>query len=731
MLQKIRRLATGAFGAFFVALAIALTSAPARAQFPGTSPTQPDSGGTGQSSLNANAILLGAGTSPVTFLAPGTSGNCAVSNGTVWNSAACVASGSVVGTAPITSSISAGVATIGINLDSNFTVVSNNLAFASIAAGSLHANATAGSAEPTATTLTALIDRALGSTRGSILERGASVWAPITPGTTAFPFVSNGAGADPAYQQLTGAGIASNTVDNPQLRQGVARSVIGVTGNATANVADIQGTASQFFGVNAAGTVLAFQTLGGDATLSGATLTIGAAAVSYSKIQNVNSLSVFGRSTNSSGVGADITGTVSQFFGVNAAGTVLGFQTMAGDATLSGPTITLTANIVSNAKFRQGAGLSLVGVTGSATANVADIVGTANQIPIVNNGGTALAFTTVSGDITNATGVFTIANGAVTNAKRANMAAVTLSGNPTNGSAAPTDFTIQGLTDITTPNTTLDFLLIYDHTAGTIKKTTASELVSAVGGGVTSLTPGNGLTSTLTATAPGSAITTTGTLSSAQLVNAQSGTSYAVLDGDRAKLITASNAAAQAYTIAQAGAASAFQSGWYVDLQNQSTNTAGVVTITPTTSTINGASTLKVYPGQSVRIVSDGTNYQVIFHSTNGAWIAYTPTPSCGSGTFTSASATGRYKVIGDKTVIVEALLTVTTNGSCAVSMRVSTPITAAGNNYSMAGFDSSSAAGVATLISSSDGTTIRMFTAAGAYPTGYNPVVTGVYEIP
>lgn len=132
----------------------------------------------------------------------------------------------------------------------------------------------------------------------------------------------------------------------------------------------------------------------------------------------------------------------------------------------------------------------------------------------------------------------------------------------------------------------------------------------AAGGGVTSITPGNGLTSTLTATAPGSALTTTGTLSGAELVNAQTGTTYAILDADRAKLITASNAAAQAYSIAQAGTASAFPAGWFADIRNLSTNVAGIVTITPTTSTINGAATLKIQPGQSARIVSDGTNYQ-------------------------------------------------------------------------------------------------------------------------
>jgi hypothetical protein len=43
-------------------------------------------GGTGQSSLTANNVLLGNGTSAVNFVAPGTSGNVLTSNGTTWTS---------------------------------------------------------------------------------------------------------------------------------------------------------------------------------------------------------------------------------------------------------------------------------------------------------------------------------------------------------------------------------------------------------------------------------------------------------------------------------------------------------------------------------------------------------------------------------------------------------------------------------------------------------------------
>jgi hypothetical protein len=47
-----------------------------------------DSGGTGQTSLTANNVLLGNGASAVQFVAPGTTGNVLTSNGTTWTSAA-------------------------------------------------------------------------------------------------------------------------------------------------------------------------------------------------------------------------------------------------------------------------------------------------------------------------------------------------------------------------------------------------------------------------------------------------------------------------------------------------------------------------------------------------------------------------------------------------------------------------------------------------------------------
>lgn len=107
-----------------------------------------------------------------------------------------------------------------------------------------------------------------------------------------------------------------------------------------------------------------------------------------------------------------------------------------------------------------------------------------------------------SGDLTmtNA-GVFTVSANVVTNAKLAQAAAVTLKGNPTNATANVQDFTLAGLTALASPSTTLDILLIWDHTAGTLKSVTPSALSTAVGG-ITALT------GDVTATGPGSVAAT-------------------------------------------------------------------------------------------------------------------------------------------------------------------------------------------------------------------------------
>ncbi len=94
-------------------------------------------------------------------------------------------------------------------------------------------------------------------------------------------------------------------------------------------------------------------------------------------------------------------------------------------------------------------------------------------------------------------------------------------------------------------------------------------------------------------------------------VNLQTGTSYTIAQSDLGKLISFTNASAIAVTLPEAGTVSGgfavgFGAFWYCDVENRG---VGTVTITPTTSTIDGAASLALTTDQGVRIFSDGTNY--------------------------------------------------------------------------------------------------------------------------
>jgi hypothetical protein len=96
------------------------------------------------------------------------------------------------------------------------------------------------------------------------------------------------------------------------------------------------------------------------------------------------------------------------------------------------------------------------------------------------------------------------------------------------------------------------------------------------------------------------------TIQGRELFDKQTGTTYTVVNGDRGKAVTLSNASPVAVTLPQAGSGGNFATGWYADFMNIG---AGLVTITPTTSTINGAVSMTLGQYQHVRIISDGTNY--------------------------------------------------------------------------------------------------------------------------
>jgi len=83
------------------------------------------------------------------------------------------------------------------------------------------------------------------------------------------------------------------------------------------------------------------------------------------------------------------------FTEVGGGGTI----TLTGNVTGSGTSsiaTTIANNAVTTGMMAQAAGLSVLGVTGSSTANIAAITGTANQALVVNSAGTSLAFGAVN-----------------------------------------------------------------------------------------------------------------------------------------------------------------------------------------------------------------------------------------------------------------------------------------------------------------------------------------------
>ncbi len=89
-------------------------------------------------------------------------------------------------------------------------------------------------------------------------------------------------------------------------------------------------------------------------------------------------------------------------------------------------------------------------------------------------------------------------------------------------------------------------------------------------------------------------------------VNAQVGTSYTIAASDYGQVVTFNNGSAIAVTLPQAtGSFSTFNT--FV-----SNLGSGLVTVTPTVSTINGNSSITIPSNTNLWIVSDGTNYQVI-----------------------------------------------------------------------------------------------------------------------
>jgi hypothetical protein len=109
---------------------------------------------------------------------------------------------------------------------------------AMVGSGQVWGNSTATRAPAKSETVTAILDRALGSTRGALIERGASAWGLILPGTAGLALVSGGAGGDPSYAilGLSGGGCnAALTASNGGVLYSTASACAILAGTANAS----------------------------------------------------------------------------------------------------------------------------------------------------------------------------------------------------------------------------------------------------------------------------------------------------------------------------------------------------------------------------------------------------------------------------------------------------------------------------------------------------------------
>lgn len=173
------------------------------------------------------------------------------------------------------------------------------------------------------------------------------------------------------------------------------------------------------------------------------------------------------------------------------------------------------------------------------------------------------------------------------------------------GALAIVKFSSTGPVPLAAGDITLNNIVTVEYDGSRLQLLTvpASSFVAAI-------TAGAGLSSNGVGSVDGT-ITGSGTLTSVEPVNAQSG-GYTVQATDNAKLNSFTNATTSSIFIPQA--TGSFGAGWWGDFACI-TSASGVCNVTTSGSNIGGSSILALSPGSQSRLISDGANWQIFNRS--------------------------------------------------------------------------------------------------------------------